>query len=76
VLAKLIAEPLVAQRPPDVVLGDMIRLCRGFALVRVALCRCDPNDQLPNREQNLEWNLRALRQGPPWPTLDAMDRTV
>ncbi len=55
---------------------ELVQECRGFVLARVALIRCDPADQLPNRERELEANLRALRQGPPWPTLDALDRSA
>jgi hypothetical protein len=55
---------------------ELVQDCRGFVLARVALCRCEPDDQLPNREHELEANLRALRLGPPWPTLDALDRSA
>jgi len=63
----------VAALYPDVN-QELVHECRGFVLARVALIRCEPDDQLPNREQELESNLRALRQGPPWPTLDALNR--
>ncbi len=55
---------------------ELVQDCRGLVLARVALIRCEPDDQLPNRERELEANLRALRQGPPWPTLDALDRSA
>jgi aminoglycoside phosphotransferase (APT) family kinase protein len=65
----------VAALFPDANHG-LVQECRGFLLARVALCRCEPDDQLPNRERELESNLRALRKGRPWPTLDALDRST
>jgi thiamine kinase-like enzyme len=55
--------------------ADLLQDCRGLVLAMVAAWRCDPGDQLPNREQVLAANLRGLRQGPPWPTLDALGRS-
>ena len=44
--------------------------CRGLILAMVAKHRCDPGDELPNRERALRELVAALRAGPPWPTLE------
>jgi aminoglycoside phosphotransferase (APT) family kinase protein len=59
---------------PDVdreLLGD----CRGLVLAMVAAWRWDPGDQFPDGRMEGRHLLRALRQGPPWPTLDAVARS-
>ncbi len=54
---------------------ELLDDCRGLVLAMVAAWRCDPNDKLPNREQVLQSNLRGLRRGPPWLTIDALERS-
>jgi hypothetical protein len=46
--------------------------CRVLVLAMVAAWRCEAGDQLPNRDEARDRLLRALRNGPPWPTLDAV----
>jgi aminoglycoside phosphotransferase (APT) family kinase protein len=46
--------------------------CRGLVLAMVAAWRWDRTDQFPDRESARGYLLRALRQGPPWPTLDTL----
>jgi hypothetical protein len=38
----------------------------------VAAWRWDPDDQLPNGNRAGQELLRALRAGPPWPSLDVV----
>ena len=53
-------------------LGD----CRHLVLAMVAAWRWRLGDQFPNRRQWRQAFLRALRDGPPWPTLDMMARRL
>lgn len=46
--------------------------CRQLVLAMVAAWRWDRGDQFPNGRRFGEELLRALREGPPWPTLDTM----
>ncbi|MFI6831299.1 phosphotransferase [Kribbella sp. NPDC050241] len=46
--------------------------CRQLVLAMVAAWRWDIGDQFPNGRRFGEEFLRALRTGPPWPTLDTM----
>jgi Ser/Thr protein kinase RdoA (MazF antagonist) len=46
--------------------------CRGLVLAMVAAWRWDRRDQFPERERARRELLRAIREGPPWPTLDAV----
>jgi hypothetical protein len=46
--------------------------CRQLVLAMVAAWRWDRGDQFPNGKQAREEFLSALRDGPPWPTLDVM----
>lgn len=46
--------------------------CRGLVLARLALLRGNSDDQLPSGAKQLPFVLAALRQGPPWPTVDAL----
>ena len=46
--------------------------CRQLVLAMVAAWRWDRGDQFPNGRRAGEEFLRALRDGPPWPTLDAL----
>ena len=52
------------------------RECRGLVLAMVAAWRWDPGDQFPNGQRAGRELLRALREGPPWPTLDAVMRPI
>ncbi|MGH3744420.1 MAG: phosphotransferase family protein [Mycobacteriales bacterium] len=63
----------VSERYPDVdqeLLGD----CRGLVLAMVAAWRWDCGDQFPNGRRAGQRLLAALREGPPWPTLDVVMR--
>ncbi len=53
---------------------ELLRECRPLVLAMVAAWRWDPDDQLPNGQRAARELLNALRQGPPWPTLDAVMR--
>ena len=53
---------------------ELLRQCRGLVLAMVAAWRWDPDDQFPNGQQAARELLNALREGPPWPTLDTMMR--
>jgi hypothetical protein len=46
--------------------------CRQLVLAMVAAWRWDLGDQFPNGRRYGEEFLRLLREGPPWPTLDAV----
>ena len=46
--------------------------CRGLVLAMVAAWRWDRDDQFPDGLREGQRLVRALRQGPPWPTLDAL----
>jgi Phosphotransferase enzyme family len=50
--------------------------CRQLVLAMVAAWRWDRNDQFPNSRRFGEEFLRSLRAGPPWPTLDTVDRRL
>ncbi|MFF2454579.1 phosphotransferase [Isoptericola sp. NPDC058082] len=50
--------------------------CRELVLAMVAAWRWDREDQFPDGPRFGEELLRALRAGPPWPTLDAVVRRV
>jgi hypothetical protein len=51
---------------------ELLRDCRQLVLAMVAAWRWDRRDQFPNRNRAREAFLKALRDGPPWPTLDVM----
>jgi len=55
---------------------DLLGDCRGLVLAMVAAWRWDPGDQFPNGEQAARELLGALREGPPWPTLDVVMRRL
>ncbi len=63
----------VSERYPDAD-RELLRECRGLVLAMVAAWRWDPDDQLPNGQRAAQELLRALREGPPWPALDAVWR--
>jgi hypothetical protein len=48
--------------------------CRHLVLAMVAAWRWRLGDEFPNRRRWGQEFLSALREGPPWPTLDAMTR--
>jgi Ser/Thr protein kinase RdoA (MazF antagonist) len=51
---------------------DLIGECRHLVLAMVAAWRSDVDDQLPDRERAGRELVRALREGPPWPSLDVV----
>jgi len=51
---------------------ELLRECRLLVLAMVAAWRWDPADQLPNGQRAARALLDALRQGPPYPELDAV----
>jgi len=61
----------VSQRYPDVD-QELLRECRILILAMVAAWRWDPGDQFPNGQRAARDLLSALRNGPPWPTLDSV----
>jgi hypothetical protein len=69
------APDAVSERYPDAdqtLLGE----CRVLVLAMVAAWRWDPADQLPNGPRVGRALVRALREGPPWPTPDVVMRTI
>jgi Ser/Thr protein kinase RdoA (MazF antagonist) len=48
--------------------------CRRLVLAMVAAWRWDQDDQFPERERARRELLIALREGPPWPSLDVVMR--
>jgi aminoglycoside phosphotransferase (APT) family kinase protein len=50
--------------------------CRQLVLAMVAAWRWELGDQFPDGRWFGEEFLRALRAGPPWPTLDAIDKRL
>jgi phosphotransferase family enzyme len=63
----------VSERYPDVD-QELLRECRILVLAMVAAWRWDPSDQLPNGQRAARELLNALRDGPPYPALDALMR--
>jgi hypothetical protein len=55
---------------------ELLRECRTLVLAMVAAWRWDPGDQLPNGQRAARELLRALREGPPSPTLDVVMRPL
>src|SRR5215469_6491116 len=64
----------VSECYPDVD-QELLRDCRGLVLAMVAAWRWDLGDQFPDRQREGRDLVRALREGRPWPTLDALTRT-
>ena len=60
----------VSDRYPNVDQA-LLRDCRGLVLAMVAAWRSDPNDEFPDGRRQRQRFLSALREGPPWPALDA-----
>jgi hypothetical protein len=65
----------VCEHYPNVDQG-LLDECRQLVLAMVAAWRWDRGDQFPNRRRFGEEFLRLLREGPPWPTLDAVARRL
>jgi hypothetical protein len=63
----------VCDQYPNVDQG-LLDECRQLVLAIVAAWRWDVGDQLPNGRRFGEELLIALREGPPWPTLDALHK--
>ena len=61
----------VSERYPDAD-QELLRECRILVLAMVAAWRWDPGDQFPNGQRAARELLNALREGPPYPTLDAV----
>jgi Phosphotransferase enzyme family len=53
---------------------ELLSECRGLVLAMVAAWRWDPGDQFPDGQRAGRALLSALREGPPWPTLDVVMR--
>jgi hypothetical protein len=53
---------------------ELLSACRALVLAMVAAWRSDPGDQFPNGQLAARKLLSALREGPPWPTLDVVMR--
>jgi len=51
---------------------ELLRECRALILAMVAAWRWDRDDQHPNGRRAARVLVSALRDGPPWPTLDAV----
>lgn len=51
---------------------ELLGVCQQLVLAMVAAWRWDRHDQFPNGKRAGEGFLQALRDGPPWPTLDVM----
>ncbi|MEU4761914.1 aminoglycoside phosphotransferase family protein [Actinosynnema sp. NPDC023794] len=65
----------VCEHYPNVDRG-LLDECRQLVLAMVAAWRWEVDDQFPNGRLFGEEMLRALHDGPPWPTLDTMNRRV
>jgi len=61
----------VSECYPDVD-QELLRKCRPVVLAMVAAWRWDPADRFPNGQRAGRELLNALRQGPPYPALDAV----
>ena len=55
---------------------ELLRECRILVLAMVAAWRWDRGDQFPNGQRAGRELLSALREGPPWPTLDVVMRRL
>jgi hypothetical protein len=63
----------VSDRYPDAD-QELLRECRILVLAMVAAWRWDPGDRFPNGQRAARKLLNALREGPPYPALDAVMR--
>jgi hypothetical protein len=55
---------------------ELLRQCRIIVLAMVAAWRWDRGDHHPNGRRAGRELLGALREGPPWPTLDVVWRRI
>ncbi|MGW3033442.1 phosphotransferase [Streptomyces sp. NPDC001178] len=69
-----VPEP-VCEHYPNVDQG-LLEECRQLVLAMVAAWRWELRDQFPNGRRFGEEFLSALRGGPPWPTLDTMNKRL
>ena len=53
---------------------ELLGECRMLVLAMVAAWRCDPGDRFPSGQRAARELLNALREGPPYPALDAVMR--
>lgn len=53
---------------------ELLAICRQLVLAMIAAWRWEVGDEFPNRRYWRHAFLRALREGPPWPTLDTMTK--
>jgi hypothetical protein len=51
---------------------ELLGECRALTLAMVAAWRWDRDDQFPNGHEAGRQLIRAVRDGPPWPTIDAV----
>jgi aminoglycoside phosphotransferase (APT) family kinase protein len=51
---------------------ELVRTCRGLVLAMVAAWRFDRSDLLPNGHRAARELINALREGPPYPSLNSM----
>jgi len=65
----------VCEHYPNVDQG-LLDECRQLVLAMVAAWRWKLGDQFPNGRRFGEEFLRALHEGPPWPTLDTMNKRL
>jgi Ser/Thr protein kinase RdoA (MazF antagonist) len=65
----------VSERYPDAD-PELLRECRVLVLAMVAAWRWDSGDHHPNGRRAGRELLSALREGPPWPTLDVVWRRL
>jgi hypothetical protein len=65
----------VCEHYPNVDQG-LLDECRQLVLAIVAAWRWKVGDQFPKGRRFGEEFLRALREGPPWPTLDMMNERL
>jgi aminoglycoside phosphotransferase (APT) family kinase protein len=72
----------IAHAPEDVsqhypgIDQELLRECRVLVLAMVAAWRWDPRDHHPDGRRAGRALLGALREGPPWPTLDVVWRRL
>ncbi|MFE6668843.1 phosphotransferase enzyme family protein [Streptomyces sp. NPDC057697] len=69
-----VPEAVCAQYPS--VDQELLDECRQLVIAMVAAWRWELGDQFPNGRRFGEELLRLLREGPPWPTLDAVTRRL
>ena len=53
---------------------DLLSQCRGLVLAMVAAWRWDLGDEFPDRQRAARALLSAVREGPPWPSLEVVMR--